>query len=57
MPMYTGLVTISQEEYNELLDIKARYEALQCGGVDNWEGYSWSLQEYYDDPNDEDKEE
>ena len=33
-------VTISVEEYNELLDEKAFLDILRACGVNNWDGYS-----------------
>ena len=44
--------TISQEEYEELLERDRILSALETGGVDNWEWYSESLSrldEYDDD--------
>jgi hypothetical protein len=32
-------ITITQKEYNELLESQRSLEALQCAGVDNWSGY------------------
>lgn len=32
-------VTISREEYQDLIECKAFLEALEQAGVDNWEGY------------------
>lgn len=39
--------TISNEEYEELLDRDKVLTALEAGGVDNWEGYEISLEELY----------
>lgn len=36
-------VTISKEEYIELLDNSNLLKALQSAGVDNWEGYDIAL--------------
>ena len=41
--------TISNKEYEELLDRNRKLSALEAGGVDNWEWYSESLSQYYDD--------
>lgn len=41
--------TISKKEYEELLDRNRKLSALEAGGVDNWEWYSESLSQYYDD--------
>lgn len=32
-------ITITQEEYNDLLEHKAWAYCLDSAGVDNWEGY------------------
>ena len=32
-------VTISQKEYDSLLEARAMLSALEAAGVDNWEGY------------------
>lgn len=37
---------ISKERLRELLEEEARYIALENGGVDNWEGFGASIQEY-----------
>lgn len=34
-----GKVTISQEEYDELLNASALLECLKGCGVDNWDGW------------------
>ena len=36
-------IEIDKEEYEELLIAQAKLQFLECGGVDNWEGYSDSL--------------
>ena len=43
--------TISKREYEELMDRNRKLSALEAGGVDNWEWYSESLNQYYDDEN------
>ena len=40
--------TISKKEYEELLDRNRKLSALEAGGVDNWEWYSESLSQYYE---------
>jgi len=37
---------ISEERLKELLEEEARYIALENGGVDNWEWYGASIQDY-----------
>jgi hypothetical protein len=46
-------VTISKEEYDELLRNKEELYALNGGGVTNWEWYRKSLLEagFFDDEN------
>lgn len=39
-------VTITLEEYQHLLKRDEQLSALEQGGVDNWEWYSQSLQDY-----------
>lgn len=45
-------VTISLEEYNDLLDDKIFLLALQNAGVDNWSGYDYAKEIYQDIKND-----
>ena len=40
------IVTITREEYIELLDCKERLECLEAAGVDNWEGYDYAMEMY-----------
>ncbi len=47
------MVTITKLEYEDLLDAEAKLSALEAGGVDNWEWYGDSLQEYYKKKGDE----
>lgn len=35
------------EEYADLLEDSKKLQALEAGGVDNWEWYDLSLEEYY----------
>lgn len=39
-------VAISKEEYESLKRQEEILEALYAGGVDNWEGYGYSLDEF-----------
>lgn len=43
------LVTISYEEYEELLADSKLLNCLLNAGVDNWDGYDFALEEYNDD--------
>ena len=36
-------VTITAKEYEELKKAQATLDALEAGGVDNWEGYGEAL--------------
>lgn len=38
-------ITISKALYDSLADDAFKLECLEAGGVDNWSGYHWSLQE------------
>ena len=37
------IVTITRNEYEELLDCKERLEWLEAEGVENWEGYDYAM--------------
>ena len=41
------MTEISDERLAELEDKEARLDALDAGGVDNWEWYGDSLEEYF----------
>lgn len=43
-------VSIALEEYRQLKKDAAKLQALESGGVDNWEWYYDSLRDYYVDP-------
>jgi hypothetical protein len=38
-------VTITQEEYEALLEDSRFLRALESAGVDNWEGYSFAYED------------
>lgn len=40
-------VTITMEEYKDLLESQALLDALEAYGVDNWSGYSDAVAEFY----------
>ena len=46
-------ITILESSYHELVRMADKLRALEMGGVDNWEGYSESLEEYYNDEEEE----
>ena len=37
------IVTITRNEYEELLDYEEYLECLEAAGVDNWEGYDYAM--------------
>lgn len=39
-------ITVSEDEYNKLLDSDAKLRALEEWGVDNWNGYDDALSSY-----------
>lgn len=41
------MVTITKEKYDSLYRDSVKLNCLENGGVDNWEWYSYALQEYY----------
>ena len=43
------MVEIPRDEYERLLKSEAKLSALECAGVDNWEGYGYAMTEYYED--------
>jgi len=49
------MVTITQKEYNKLLEDSNFLEVLKCSGVDNWKGYSEAF-ELLEEWNNEDEE-
>lgn len=42
----TDTVTITKEEYNELLEEQAFLDCLRGAGVDNWEGYEFAIDDF-----------
>ena len=40
------MVTITEKEYNELVEDQKILNALRAGGVDDWEWYDASLENY-----------
>lgn len=51
--MNEEMITISKKRYDELVDQEEMLEALQAGGVDNWEWYGESLSEYWSKRNED----
>ena len=43
------MITITKEEYYYLKCDRAKLLLLEAGGVDNWQGYCDSLNNYYGD--------
>ena len=46
--MSENLVTITQEQFDELIEDSARLLSLQSAGVDNWSGYEYAIEEFDD---------
>ncbi len=46
---------IEQSRLDELLDAEAQLNALDAGGVDNWDGYDFALEEYRKGKRDEEE--
>lgn len=44
-----NIITITRDEYYKLKCSEAKLCLLECGGVDNWEGYCDSLNNTYGD--------
>jgi hypothetical protein len=53
MEKSTDTVTITKKVYDKLLHDSHVLSLLYAGGVDNWEWYSESLSELYDDEEDD----
>lgn len=41
--VHSQAVSIPMEEYLSFVDAKAKLEALEAAGVDNWEGYGEAM--------------
>lgn len=46
-------VTISKEEYEDLLEDQRLLMSLENAGVDNWTGYSYAMEEFHEGEADE----
>lgn len=44
----TDTVTISRDEYDELLSDQAFLNCLRNAGVDNWDGFDFAVEEFQD---------
>lgn len=40
------MITITREEYEQLLDDRECLSCLKAAGVDNWEGYDYAMEMY-----------
>lgn len=47
-----GMISISVKKYESLLADRKTLRALEAGGVDNWEGYSFCFEDEEDDDED-----
>jgi len=45
--MENEMVTISCEEYEELLETQRFMGCLEGAGVDNWDGYDYALEDFH----------
>jgi hypothetical protein len=43
------MITISKKEYDELCEDSLILNYLRNGGVDNWEGYDFAMEDYFKD--------
>lgn len=41
------MIAITKEEYEKLKQAKAKLDALEAAGVDNWEGYDYAMESMY----------
>lgn len=41
------MITLTKKEYDDLFEAFAKLTALENGGVDNWEGYDFAMEEYW----------
>jgi hypothetical protein len=39
-------MNISEDTYKELIKAQQKLNALECAGVDNWDGYDFALEEF-----------
>jgi hypothetical protein len=46
---------VTKERLKELLNAESKLLALENGGVDNWEGYSFSLESYLKEKEEEEE--
>jgi hypothetical protein len=49
------MVSISKEEYEQLLEASKMFNALMNAGVDNWDGFGYALEELEELEEDEDE--
>jgi hypothetical protein len=56
MAKVTGQVYVDYSEYLGLLKDQEKLRALEAGGVDNWEGYDESMEEYREHHEDDEDE-
>ena len=40
----TKVVTITADQYEQLLEDSSRLSALRAAGVDNWDGYDYAME-------------
>lgn len=44
-----GTVTINEDYFEELLNDSSFLSVLEAHGVDNWDGYGYAQEEFYQD--------
>jgi len=49
------MVTITENKYDRLLAESRKLNALECYGVDNWDGYDYAMSEYFGEDEEEDE--
>ena len=48
-PQQEATVTIPRFRLEELLEAQRKLIALECAGVDNWEGYALAMEDFFAD--------
>lgn len=50
------MIEITLKEYNSLVEDSIMLEALQCAGVDNWQGYDFAMETFREMNEEEDED-
>jgi hypothetical protein len=51
--MSAETITITVAEYEELLDAQLKLTHLEGAGVDNWDGYDYAMEAYWEEKGEE----